>query len=166
MNISADWRRMVSTAAMSGAALLLLGAAASAQSSGAFAGMAGVWSGNGTVALDNGQSERIRCRASYAVSRDGNGLNQTLTCASDSYKFDLKSNVIANGGALSGTWSESTRNISGNLQGRASGGHFGVVVSGPSFSADLSLNTRGNRQHVTIRSDGSFRSATISLSRS
>src|SRR5947199_9917534 len=79
--------------------------------SGPFAGMAGVWAGGGTVTLDDGSSERIRCRATYAVSRDGSGLNQSLTCASDSYRFNLASNVVASGGSLSGTWSESSRGI-------------------------------------------------------
>lgn len=148
------------------AALLNLGSVAAAQSPGAFSGMAGVWSGSGTVSLDNSQSERIRCRATYAVSTDGAGLNQTLTCASDSYKFDLKSNVIAKSGVLSGTWGESSRNIGGNLQGKAQGGHFDVVVSAPSFTANLSMTTTGNRQRVTIRSEGAFKSASISLSRS
>src|ERR1700681_3438137 len=78
--------------------------------SGPFAGMAGNWSGAGTVTLDDGSTERIRCRAAYAGWRGGNGLQQPLTCASDSYKFNLASNVIAQGGALSGTWSESSRN--------------------------------------------------------
>lgn len=152
--------------AIAGAALLNLGSGAMAQSAGAFSGMAGVWSGSGTVSLDNGQSERIRCRATYAVSGDGTGLNQTLTCASDSYKFDLKSNVIAKGGALSGTWGESSRNIGGSLQGKAQGGHFDVVVSAPSFTANLSMTTTGNKQRVTIRSEGAFKSASIALSRS
>ena len=63
--------------------------------SGPFSGLAGYWSGAGTVTLDDGSTERIRCRASYAVGDNGAGLNQTLVCASDSYKFDLKTNVIA-----------------------------------------------------------------------
>jgi hypothetical protein len=139
---------------------------ADAQSAGAFTGMAGVWSGSGTVSLDNGQSERIRCKATYAVSSDGTGLNQTLTCASDSYKFDLRSNVLAKAGVLSGTWSEASRNVSGSLEGRASSGQFDVVVSAPTFTANLSLTTQGNKQKVTIRSEGAFRSASISLARS
>ncbi|MGB5903409.1 MAG: hypothetical protein WBF99_15080 [Xanthobacteraceae bacterium] len=151
---------------VAGAALLNLGSVATAQSPGAFSGMAGVWSGSGTVSLDNGQSERIRCRATYAVSSDGTGLNQTLTCASDSYKFDLKSNVIAQGGVLSGTWNESSRNVGGNLKGKAHSGHFDVVVSAPSFTANLSMTTTGNKQRVSIRSEGAFKSASISLSRS
>src|SRR5437773_1886626 len=84
--------------------------------SGPFAGMAGNWSGGGTVTLDDGSKERIRCRATYAVGAGGTGLNLSLTCASDSYKFILSSNVVAQGGALSGTWSESSRGISGNLE--------------------------------------------------
>lgn len=130
-----------------------------------FAGMAGVWAGSGTVTLDDGATERIRCRATYAVSRNGDGLNQALICASDSYKFDLRSNVIAEGGMLSGTWSETSRNVNGNLEGRARNGHFEVVVNSAGFTANLSLTTRGNKQSVVIRSQSQFRGATIALSR-
>jgi hypothetical protein len=140
------------------------GSASYAQS-GPFAGMAGNWSGGGTVTLDDGSSERLRCRATYAVGAGGNGLNQSLTCASDSYKFILSSNVFAQGGALSGTWSESSRGVSGNLEGRAGGGSFQVVASAPGFTANLSLTTQGNRQSVVIKSDSAFRTASISLSR-
>jgi hypothetical protein len=147
------------------AAMLLSGTAGHAQTA-PFAGMAGHWSGNGTIELDDGSKERIRCRASYAVSRDGNGLNQTLVCASDSYKFDLRSDVIAQNGVLSGSWSEASRNVNGNLQGRAGGGRFSVVVSAPGFTANVSLTTRGNSQTVTITSQGQIKGAQISLARS
>jgi hypothetical protein len=133
---------------------------------GPFAGMAGVWSGGGTITLDDGSNERIRCRATYAVGAGGNGLNQSLTCASDSYRFNLSSNVMAQGPALSGTWSETTRNVGGNLEGHGGNGAFQVVASGPGFSANISLKTQGNKQSVVIRSEGSFRNVAISLSRS
>src|ERR1700751_3261258 len=58
--------------------------------SGPFAGMAGNWAGGGTVTLDDGSRERLRCRASYQVS--GASMNMTLTCASDAYKFQLSAN--------------------------------------------------------------------------
>jgi hypothetical protein len=138
---------------------------ASYAQSGPFAGLAGVWAGGGTVTLDDGSTERIRCRATYAVGAGGSGLNQSLTCASDSYRFNLSSNVVAQGGALSGTWSESSRGINGNLEGRGASGNFQVVVSAPGFTANLSLTTRGNKQSVVIRSDSVFRGASISLSR-
>jgi len=133
--------------------------------SGPFAGMAGNWSGGGTVTLDDGSSERLRCRATYAVGAGGTGLNLSLTCASDSYKFILSSNVVAQGGALSGTWSESSRGISGNLEGRGGNGNFQVVANAPSFAANLSLATQGNRQSIVIRAAGQFRGANIALTR-
>ena len=127
--------------------------------------MAGNWSGGGSVTLDEGATERIRCRATYAVSGSGNGLNLSLTCASDSYKFNLVSNLVSQGSAVSGTWAETSRNINGNIEGRASNGNFQVVASAPGFSANITLTTRGNKQSVVIRPDSQFRGASISLSR-
>jgi hypothetical protein len=147
-------------------AFFVASASASYAQSGPFAGMAGSWSGGGTVLLDDGSTERIRCRATYAVGAGGNGLNQSLTCASDSYRFNLSSNVVAEGGALSGTWSESSRGINGNLEGRGSSGNFQVIASAPGFTASITLTTRGNKQSVVIKSESVFRGASISLSRS
>ena len=133
--------------------------------SGPFAGMAGNWSGSGTVTLDDGSSERLRCRASYAVGAGGTGLNLSLVCASDSYKFDLRADVISDRGALSGSWNESSRGVNGTLEGRGGNGNFQVMANAPGFAANISLATRGNRQSVAIRSEGSFRGANITLSR-
>jgi hypothetical protein len=156
--------RRLTFAAVTLLAVSISGSASYAQS-GPFAGLAGNWSGGGTVALDDGSTERIRCRATYAVGENGNGLNQSLLCASDSYKFELRSSVVAEGGSLSGTWSETTRNVSGNLQGRAAPGNFQVIASAPGFTANITLTTRGNKQSVVIKSESVFRGATISLSR-
>jgi hypothetical protein len=157
-------QRLIVAAATLVAALAFT--SASYAQSGPFAGMAGVWSGGGTLTLDDGSTERIRCRATYAVGNGGNGLNQSLTCASDSYRFNLSSNVIASGGSLSGTWSESGRGVNGSLEGRGSNGNFQVVASAPGFTANISLRTTGNRQSVVIRAESQFRGASISLSRS
>jgi hypothetical protein len=152
-----------------GAVALLAASLFSAPSqaqSGPFNGLAGVWSGAGTVTLDDGSNERIRCRATYAVGEAGHGLNQTLTCASDSYKFDLRTNVIAEGNNITGSWSEISRNISGTIQGSGTSGAIQVVASAAGFSANITVTTRGNRQTVQIRSEGSFKAANITLSRS
>jgi hypothetical protein len=139
---------------------------ASHAQSGPFAGMAGNWSGGGSVALDDGSSERIRCRASYAVGAGGNGLNLSLTCASDSYRFNLTANVISEGGTLSGTWSEGSRNVNGNLEGRGANGNVQVVASAPGFTANITLRTTGNKQSVVMKAESQFKGATISLTRS
>lgn len=138
-----------------------------AQTATPFAGMSGVWTGRGTISLEGGANEAIRCRATYSVRSDGNALQQTLRCASDSYKFELSSNVVANGGKLTGTWNEATRSVSGDLEGTTSGGRFQVLVSAGTFKADLLLTTHGNSQSVTIRSEGSdFKGANIKMARS
>jgi hypothetical protein len=134
--------------------------------SGPFNGLAGVWSGGGTVMLDDGSSERIRCRATYAVGDGGAGLNMSLTCASDSYKFELKANVVAQGSEISGNWTESSRGVSGGIQGRGTSGNIQVVASAPGFNSNISLTTRGSRQSVTMRADSQFKGANISLTRS
>jgi hypothetical protein len=157
-------RSLISAVAMLFAAFVPF--SASYAQSGPFAGLAGVWSGGGTVTLDDGSTERIRCRATYAVGAGGNGLNQSLTCASDSYRFNLASNVVASGGSLSGTWSETSRGITGSLEGRGANGNFQVIASAPGFTANITLTTRGNRQSVVIRAESQFRGASISLSRS
>lgn len=156
--------RRLAVAAVLG--LPFFSSASMAESAQPFAGMSGVWSGKGSISLEGGAKEAIRCRATYAVRNDGNALQQTLRCASDSYKIELTSNVVSDGGKLTGTWSEATRNVSGDVQGTTSGGRFQVVVSAGTFSADLSLTTRGNSQSVVIRSaGGEFKGANITLTR-
>ena len=131
--------------------------------SGPFAGMAGNWAGGGTVTLDDGSRERLRCRASYQVA--GPNMTMALTCASDAYKFNLSAQVVDQGGQVTGTWSESSRNIAGSLQGRGGGGTFQVIASTAGFNANISLRTVGNKQTVTMRADSVFRGADISLSK-
>src|ERR1700687_4391760 len=125
-----------------GAALLLSVSAGNAQS-GPFAGFDGTWSGNGTVALSDGTTERIRCKADYKVNGNGLGLKQNLHCASDSYKFDLSSDVTSQGDRISGRWSEASRNIFGNLQGTAGGGQIEVFVDASCFGANLAVRNNG-----------------------
>jgi hypothetical protein len=146
-------------------AALLLSTSASQAQSGPFSGFDGSWSGNGTVALSDGSTERIRCKADYKVNGSGLGLKQNLHCASDSYKFDLSSEVTSNGDRISGNWSERSRNIFGNLQGTAGGGQIEVFVEASGFAANLTLTTRGNKQTVQISSKGEIRGVNITMTR-
>jgi hypothetical protein len=150
-------------AASIGAALMLSVSAGNAQSSGPFAGFDGAWSGTGTVSLANGSTEHIRCKADYKVNGTGLGLKQQLRCASDSYKFDLTSDVTSNGDRISGNWSEASRNIFGNLQGTAGGGQIEVFVEANGFAANLTLRTNGSKQTVQISSKGEIRGVNITM---
>ena len=145
-------------------AVLMLSVTASHAQSGPFAGFSGAWSGNGTVALSDGTTERIRCKASYKVT--GANLKQTLQCASDSYKFDLSSDVTSQGDRISGNWSEASRNVNGFLQGTAGGGRIEVFVEAAGFAANLTLQTNGNKQSVQISSKGEIRGVNITMVKS
>jgi hypothetical protein len=127
---------------------------AQAQQGGSFQGLVGSWSGNGTVTLANGSRERIRCQAAYALGNDANNLRSALRCASDSYKFELNSDVNSRAGALSGAWRESTRGLTGAVSGSVTGDDVKARIESPGFAADLSLATSGNRQTVTLNSQG------------
>jgi hypothetical protein len=92
-------------------------------------------------------------------------MSMSLTCASDAYKFNLTADVVDQGGTIVGQWSETSRNITGSLQGRGGGGNFQVTAVTAGFNANILLRTTGNKQSVTIKSDSVFRGANISLSK-
>src|SRR6202162_881791 len=147
-------------------AALLVSMATGHDQSGPFAGFDGAWAGNGTVALSDGTTERIRCKADYKVNGTGLGLKQNLHCASDSYKFDLSSDVTSQGDRISGNWSEASRNIFGNLQGTAGGGQIHGFVETAGLAPRPTLRTNGNRQTVQISSKGEIRGGTITMGKS
>jgi hypothetical protein len=148
------------------ASLTLTGSAALAAPVSPFAAMAGTWAGGGVLSTTDGQQEQLRCRASYNVAGAGEQLRLNLRCASASYNFDLASDVEYRGGAISGSWSEASRNASGTISGRASGDRVEAAARGDSFSAHLSLTTRGERQTVSIQPQGTnVTSVSLALNR-
>ena len=147
-------------------ALALSASAALAAPVSPFASLAGTWSGGGTLSTSDGMQERLRCRASYDVAGSGSEVRLNLRCASQSYNFDLSGDASYRGGAISGSWSEATRNASGTISGQASGDRIEAAARGDNFSANLSLTTQGNRQTVSIRPQGANVTAvSLSLSR-
>jgi len=152
-------------AALFASAILLISARAQAEpgSAGPFLGMSGHWSGAGTITTTNGATERIRCKVAYAVNASGKAVQQTLRCASDSYRVEISSNVISEGGSLSGSWAETTRGLSGNISGRASGAEILANVAGAGFAVRLDVRTHGDRQSVTIRPQGGTDVTAVSI---
>ena len=132
-------------------------------SGGPFLGLSGYWSGAGTITMMNGATERIRCKATYAVNTTGKAVQQSLRCASDSYRMEISSNVISQGASLSGSWAEATRGVSGNISGRVSGAAIMANVAGAGFTAHLDLRTQGEKQSVTIRPQAGTDVAAVSI---
>ena len=155
------------TGAMAAAAVLLAiavpGSAASAD--GPFTSMAGNWSGGGTITVNNNK-ERLRCRASYTTKNAGSTVELDITCAGDSYKFNLSGGVNYVNGSINGNWSESAHGAAGTISGSASSGSIRANGTGPYFSALLNMRTTGNSQSVSLSSPGSqISSVNISLAR-
>ncbi len=135
--------------------LFLLPASTSAQQQegGAFSRFAGDWSGEGTVKTSGGH-ERLRCKAHYDVTPDGTSLEQTLHCASDSYKLEVKTKVVATGNRFAGKWNEVTRDTIGNISGTITNAGIRGKIDGIGFTADLAISAQANHQSLTIDPTG------------
>lgn len=138
-------------AAASAAAVVLASDAAFA---GPFSAFDGNWTGNGTITTTSGAKERLRCRAHYDVGSGGMTLNQNLTCASDSYKFNVVSDVHAEGKSISGSWTETTRNAQGQISGTIGPTQISAQVQGIGFTARIGIAARAGGQAVTISPTG------------
>jgi hypothetical protein len=133
-----------------------------------FLNMQGAWSGDGVITVNDGRSERIRCRAKYFVSPSGHSIDQQLRCASDSYRFDVNSGlVLQQDGSIAGVWTESTRNITGHVNARVNEDSIDAKISGPGFTADMIVTTDADHQSVQISPNGGdIRSVAIDMNRS
>jgi hypothetical protein len=146
-------RHLMLVAAVAGA-IAVSERSAISRSEGPFADFAGNWRGSGRVISTDGKSERLVCRASYSVSADAEGLSQSLVCASASYRFEIRSEIVSNGHDLQGTWQEATHNANGGIVGTLDNRLIEGEVTCPGFSARISLKTSERKQIVTIRPEG------------
>ena len=148
------------------AILLLWPVVAMSATEGPFRAFLGNWKGAGDIVAADGHKERVTCRASYASTESGVTLTQSLVCASDSYRFDVKGVFVAEGGTLKGHWAETTRNISGDLLGRVGNGDFEGMVTGPNFTAQMAVKSKRTEQLVSIKpSGGDIASIEVTLQR-
>lgn len=146
------------------AAALLVPTAGHAQS-GPFNGYGGNWNGSGAITIADSGTERIRCKGVYTVGSGGNALQQNIKCASDSYKFELSSDVAASGNQIKGTWSEASRNVNGTVEGSIAGQDITALVTTNGYAATFNVSTRGNKQNISISSKGELRGVTIALTK-
>jgi hypothetical protein len=114
----------------------------------------GAWSGSGQIVGTNGHRESIRCRAQYTDAKGGAALNQSIVCASESFKLNITSYVEASGDSVQGYWKEASRDVSGHLSGRISDGRFEGELSAATFSAAISLTSNGRTQAVIMQPRG------------
>ena len=151
----------------SAALVVLIAAATPSYAAGPFSSFEGNWTGTGTVSADNGSKERLRCRAHYDVGGGGNSMSQNLTCASDSYKFNVVSNVQAEGGSISGSWEETSRGAKGHITGKITPTQISAFVQGVGFTASIGIAARNGRQSVTMSPTGTdIKNVSMTMSKS
>jgi hypothetical protein len=90
----------------------------------------------------------------YDVASDGTSLDQTMNCASDSYKLQVRSKVAATGSRFAGKWNEVSRDTIGNISGTITSTGIRGKIDGIGFTADLAISIQANRQSVTIDPTG------------
>ena len=119
---------------------------------GPFLGLAGQWSGAGTVTMADGSTKRLRCRSANVVNANGRAIEQNLHCASGRFRLDLTSNVISAGGLLSGSWGEAAHGVQGDVFGLALRKGILAHITGMGFAARMYVRTKNGKQSVNVRS--------------
>jgi hypothetical protein len=120
---------------------------------GAFASLNGSWSGSGSIRLDDGRSEALKCRAYYTPKGDDR-LGLALRCASHASKIELRAQLTASGSRVAGHWEERTFNASGTVAGHASGNHMKLAIVGGGFSGSMAVTTDGKSQVISVATQG------------
>lgn len=116
-----------------------------------FAGLAGRWVGEGRLGFKDGKGETVKCRATYFVSDNLQELKQNIRCASAGGKIEVQSTITSQGGALSGSWTETIYNISGAITGKITPKGYQVAVTSADLAANMEIVVRDARQIVEIQ---------------
>lgn len=148
-------------------AVILSGALATpAFADGPFAGLTGTWRGAAEVRLQSGTSETLKCFAYYTPKGAGEELGLAIRCASASNKIELRAQLAATGGKVSGRWEERTYNASGDVSGSAQDGRLALTIDGGAFKGSMAVKTSGTSQTVSIKTEGiALLGVNINLSR-
>jgi hypothetical protein len=114
----------------------------------------GRWAGPGSIAMTNGETEQMRCVATYYVENNGSSVRQNLRCAGQGYKIDAITNLTVAGGRISGAWEERTWATTGSIKGDMQGDGFNLTIDGPGFTAAMALKTSNCNQSINITPRG------------
>lgn len=102
-------------------------------------GLAGSWSGTGTVIFPSGESEKARCRATFRQS--GNGATMSATCATASARVQQVATVDrVSPGRYRGDFRNDEFGISGSIRIVVSGNSLNASLSGGGGSAEFNLS--------------------------
>lgn len=166
LSVMAAGVHVASLAAAGMALLSVVMTASSVRAEGPFAGLSGTWKGAAEVRLQSGSSETLKCFAYYTPKGSGAELGLAIRCASASNKIELRAQLTASGGKVSGRWEERTYNAAGDVTGQAQDGRLNLTIDGGAFKGSMAVRTSGANQTVSIKTEGiALQGVSISLSR-
>ena len=112
--------------------------------------MNGYWTGNGSVILSNGNTERVKCSVTYKVTDGGTQIRQSMRCASADYKIDALAELRVKGERVSGSWEEKTYSATGAVTGTLLRQQLRAVDPGRQFLGGherVALGLQAEHQH-------------------
>lgn len=118
-----------------------------------FSNLSGRWVGKGRIGFKNGAIEEIKCRATYFSENGGDGLRQTIRCASSGGKVELKNQITHDGGKLTGNWRELIYNLEGTIAGEVTKKGFRVRATGDNLQAMMEIIVIKDKQLVEVNFD-------------
>ena len=137
---------------------------ASAQTPTSFDRFAGLWVGEGRLGTRSGQTEMVKCRATYRSEQQGTALKQSIRCASAGGSIEVKVAAQLEGENISGGWEETTRGWTGRLAGATTPQGLKVRIRGENISANMDVIVRDALQVVEIQFiDGALLGLTLIL---
>ena len=101
------------------------------------------------------------------VASLGAALGIAIRCASTSYKVELRSQLQAQSGRVSGSWEERNFNAAGSVSGQASESRISLTVVGGGMTGTMNVSSSGGaQQSVVITTQGTgLKSVNITLSK-
>jgi len=146
--------------------MMLILAVTVAGAAGPFELLNGSWSGAGSIKLDDGRTEGLKCKAYYSPRSGGASMGLALRCASASNKIDLRATLNSTGSRIAGSWEERTFNVNGSASGQAAGNAIKLAIDAGVLSGSMNVITNGKSQTISVRTDGTgLRGVNINLNR-
>ena len=134
--------------ALAAAAALMAQAALAA---GPLSAYGGSWRGGGQLNA-NGRSEPLSCRSDNTPAEGGTAISLSLTCASDTFRVEIHSDLTADGRNVQGSWTEATQNVSGNVSGVIFRRQIEASVTGSGVDANVIIRVAGRRLDFSLAS--------------
>jgi hypothetical protein len=116
--------------------------------------LAGFWSGNGSVTLASGNTERVKCQVFYKTAESNTLLKQTMRCASADYTINATADLQVKGGQVTGSWEEKTYAAKGDVTGRLTGESLALMIRGANFTAAMNVALSACKQSINITPKG------------